>query len=279
VGEVRTNVIYLTTQCNLDCSYCYERRNRNAEGFVHRSVTSEDIDAFVDEVSVREYDSNSSIVIFGGEPLIRMDLVQELMDKFVARKNRPNAGTHFDLVTNGTLVTDDIAKTLRHYQERLPRSNCSLQIEVSYDVSGQNERVYVGGKKSDEAVMAGIKKLQLHGVKFAISYVVHVANANNVFRDIAYCIMALKAKKVTIRWATEELEAVGLKKQEIQEHLRPRLLELFRRFRVPICDEVCSLCDRCHKGTAGNHYYIPGEGSVKVEFETKGAFNHFLRGK
>jgi len=277
MGEVRTNVIYLTTHCNLDCGYCYEKKNREATGFVHRTITSAEIDAFVEEVSAREHDNSSCVVIFGGEPLLQPQLVQELMDKFMVRK--ASSGVHFDLVTNGTLITPAMATMLTEYQRKLPSLNCSLQIEVSYDGVGQAARTFVGGKSSAEAVMVGIKNLHDAGAEICISYVAHPLNINSVLRDIATAIIAMKVVKVSIRYATTDLQAMGVDVEKFRTDLRPRLLALYQRFGIPICDEVCELCDRCHKGKAGNNYCIPGDGIVKFETLVNEDFNHFLRGQ
>lgn len=273
MGEVRTNVIYLTTHCNLDCSYCYERENRNVAGFKHRIVTSSEIDEFVEEVSEREANNISCVVIFGGEPLLKPDLMVELMEKFIARKS---SGVAFDLITNGTLITPEIAKMLKHYTDILPNYKSVIQIEVSYDVSGQGKRVYPNGKLSDEATLAGISQLQMHEVPFAISYVVHKGNYDKVLRDVLYCFLKLKAVKVGLKWAEEDLEQNGISTKKLKKDLAPYLTEIYRRYGLPICEMVCGDCGICDKAKAGNNYCIPEAGIIKQPSHTPDvAFNHF----
>ena len=271
--EVRTNIIYLTTHCNLDCSYCYERDNRNAAGFKHKVVTTAEIDTFVDEVSTREANNSSCVVIFGGEPLLRPDLIKELINKFIEKKS--SSGVHFDLITNGTLITQELAELLKFYQETLPTYNSSLQVEVSFDVTGQGLRLFPNGASSKEAVLEGLKKLRDNNVAITISYVVSSLNVNTVLQDLIYCILVLKATKLGLKWATSHLETCGVDTEAIKTHLRPRLEAIYARFQVPICEEVSGTCQRCNKVKAGNNYFIPQAGLQKSATYTEKSFDHF----
>jgi sulfatase maturation enzyme AslB (radical SAM superfamily) len=263
--DIRTNVIYVTTRCNLDCDYCYERANRLSEGFSHKTVTSKEIDAFVEEVSVREADVNSCVVIFGGEPLLRPDLVWELIDKFKARKG---SKVTFDLITNGTLITPEIAAKLKEYGN-------AVQVEVSYDVSGQSRRIFVDGSSSDADVLDGLARLREAGVPYVISYVATTTNISNVLRDVVYCIVKLQAHKVTLRWANTELQDAGIQLDAFRKEMRPKFVEIFRWFGVPICEETCGICQRCDRSHSGNNYFVPETGFIKQASYVNAGFSHF----
>jgi sulfatase maturation enzyme AslB (radical SAM superfamily) len=269
--EIRTNVIYLTTLCNLNCSYCYERKNRETKGFVHKTITSAEINAFVDEVSTREEGYGSCVVIFGGEPLLKPDLIVELFDKFLERKKV----VHFDLITNGTLIDPGFARMMKDYQFRLSKASCSLQIEVSYDVSGQRERLYPNGKESNSVVLRGIRTLQEFQIPFVISYVVSPSNVDNILKDVLYCILVLKASKVGLKWAISDLDLAGVDSAAVKEYIRPRLKEIYRRFKISICEEVCGDCKSCDKTKDGNSYCIPDIGIIKSESYLEKEFDHF----
>ena len=267
-----TNIIYLTTRCNLDCDYCYERSNRLAPGFTHKVVTLEEIDNFVTDVCRRDQGPSSCVVIFGGEPLLRPDLIGELVDRFIAREKT----VWFDLVTNGTLLTRELAETLKGYRETLQKVGSGFDIEVSYDVSGQSRRGYPNGSSSQADVLAGIGALRESGLPFSISYVVTTTNAVSLARDVLYCILALGAQKVCLRWATQELIQGGLSAQDIKEKVRPLLQEIHRRYGIPICEEVCGACKKCHKGNEGNTYMIPSKGVLTQPTFVDTGFTHFL---
>ena len=73
--EQRTNVIYLNTDCNLRCEYCYEDDSRN--GLPDQQIlTTIDIDNFLNEIAEREKGCVSTIVIMGGEPFLKFHLIE-----------------------------------------------------------------------------------------------------------------------------------------------------------------------------------------------------------
>lgn len=273
MADTRTNVIYLTTKCNLDCSYCYERKNRMSDGFKHRESTVDDIHIFIDEVAEREIGVPSSVVIFGGEPLLRPDLIDELVEYGIVKKS---GNISFNIITNGTLIDDRMALFLSKTYKKIRSSGSSLQIEISYDVSGQTERKYPNGKDSDDAVLSGIKKLIEHEVPYAISYTVTPSNYINILKDAVYSITYLKANKFIMRWALSILGEEKIDVDSIKNELSLKFAYLYTKYQVPICEEVCYLCNRCSKTKSGNNYYIPERGSNKFPSWVEKEFNHFI---
>jgi len=95
--------ITLTTECNLQCLYCY---GKSCEDFgsdfndltVDYSLPSsiayntEALRAFV------KADSNSTVIFYGGEPLVRQDKLEEIMDALPTGR--------FVLQTNGILLDE-----------------------------------------------------------------------------------------------------------------------------------------------------------------------------
>ena len=101
------NVILLPTyNCNFRCSYCYE--------FFPNIVMSEsiqdDIFAYVEKMLV-DY-SALNISWFGGEPLLELDTIIRLSDKFQELCKREGKAYLADITTNGYLLTVDVFKKL-----------------------------------------------------------------------------------------------------------------------------------------------------------------------
>ncbi len=90
--------LQLTERCNLACHYCYVRR-RPAPDPV--DCTPEFCERFLD-FACREADGPVKITFFGGEPLLRPDLIRQMVA--YARKLPRAIGFH--LITNGTLLDD-----------------------------------------------------------------------------------------------------------------------------------------------------------------------------
>ena len=70
-NNTKTNIMYLTTRCNMDCRYCFEKKRRDEPSFQHNDMSKHEIDDFLNEILEREYDApNHTIVIMGGEPTV-----------------------------------------------------------------------------------------------------------------------------------------------------------------------------------------------------------------
>ncbi len=94
--------LILTDSCNLCCSYCRGKTFDKEEG--------NGIDVEIDEYLPLDFNSgiedlceflkrdpDAVLTFYGGEPLMRMDLVRDIMDRAPVRK--------FMIQTNGTLLT------------------------------------------------------------------------------------------------------------------------------------------------------------------------------
>lgn len=100
----------VTSACNLACDYCYLRDREAASVTTMSAGTARGcLDLLLDEASC---DGAASLVFFGGEPLLRHELVLD-----IARRAREQAeaggvrlGMH--LTTNGTMLSPDVARSL-----------------------------------------------------------------------------------------------------------------------------------------------------------------------
>jgi uncharacterized protein len=91
--------LHLTRDCNLRCDYCYAPPQRGA------AMTEAVADAAL-RFAARERAGACGIVFFGGEPLLRKDLIRYTVNR--ARTMEHNSGPrfHFKLTTNGLLLDE-----------------------------------------------------------------------------------------------------------------------------------------------------------------------------
>ncbi len=94
--------LILTTNCNLKCKYCYgeayefynleDDNSENIDYTIPEEInySLEDLSKFLNK------DKNSNIILYGGEPLMRIDIVENLLS-FLKVNN-------ILLHTNGTLL-------------------------------------------------------------------------------------------------------------------------------------------------------------------------------
>lgn len=100
--------ISITNRCNLNCSYCYERKLNTEYGIIS-DETAEAISAFI-----RERGIAGNIFFFGGEPLLGKEIIKKLRSEIKA--------CEYTISSNGTLLEEDF---IRYCTENRIRINVS----------------------------------------------------------------------------------------------------------------------------------------------------------
>ncbi|MDD7267768.1 MAG: radical SAM protein [Lachnospiraceae bacterium] len=154
--------LVLTNKCNLDCKYCY------AEGgsysMEEKSVTSRDLERYLTKLIPSYYNEIGVVMFFGGEPLINFQAIKTAVGFFenLYMQNLLQKLPHYTMVTNGTLINEEVAKFIAEHQ---------IQVTVSIDGNKTIHdmlRPYKNGKGSYEKVVEGIRLLQIHGAQLAL---------------------------------------------------------------------------------------------------------------
>lgn len=115
----KTIIITLTEQCNLNCSYCYERNKSS------RTMPIETIKHIILDEMRQEPKYDSYIIsLFGGEPFIVFDTIKEIVTWM--RGQRFEQEYVFFVSTNGTLIHG-------HVQSWLVRNLDIVKIGLSLD--------------------------------------------------------------------------------------------------------------------------------------------------
>lgn len=114
--------IVLGTKCNYNCSYCSQKKYSNIECSVKDAdMFLENLDKWCDKPPKR-------IEFWGGEPLVYFKFLQRLVPEL--RKRFPADQTVFTIVSNGSLLTDEIGDFF---------SKHLILYSISYDSYGQTE--------------------------------------------------------------------------------------------------------------------------------------------
>lgn len=100
-----------TSDCNLRCIYCYER------DVLRPSYMKKDVqDAIVQELESRAQNIRSfSVSWYGGEPLLALDIIRELSNRFIQICDEHNIVYSAGIITNGYLLTPDVVTELTKY--------------------------------------------------------------------------------------------------------------------------------------------------------------------
>lgn len=271
-GQKSVNLFYLTERCDLACDYCYEQKCRKGlDSF--KDTTEEEIVVFIKEMAERESNCTSVVRVFGGEPLLRMDLLEffirachEIKPSSFA-KDKPSFGVAINLITNGVaLASMKNVEELQGIMGLAQKYAISISLDISYDGSGQDRRVFAAnGRSSRDAVEKALNNLTKADVPFGISYTVHKTNHHDVVAD---CIRLCERysnvlSNIKIGFAFKELAPIYgeeiIKENMVLKHLTPYMQELYTQYNIPICyDMVCHLCGKCVKAETTLNIGTPG---------------------
>ncbi|OGQ34891.1 MAG: hypothetical protein A3F16_06295 [Deltaproteobacteria bacterium RIFCSPHIGHO2_12_FULL_43_9] len=122
----------LNHTCNLRCKYCYVFANDNhilPESSPHQmrwEVAKSVVDFFLNQLTPG---SSFFIRLFGGEPLLSFPLIKKIVSHVEEIATSKNITTEYLLITNGTVLTDEIVSFLESHNVNLAFSVDSTEIK------------------------------------------------------------------------------------------------------------------------------------------------------
>jgi len=279
--EQKCNILYITTVCNFECEYCYEKKDRDKQGFKHKTITKKEIDNFITEMIEREDaanpDHNNTVNIFGGEAFLRYDLIEYALKEI--SKRLTNIGV--EMITNGSTL-DDIknVKKLKELINYCKDNRVYVSMKISFDGSGHFRRVYRDGTSTKETVIKAMDNLSKEDIPFVVSYTVHAGNYKNVMKDGLKLIKRYSnhLRKFFIQFNFEEminlLTPIGF--EEFKSKIKKQAIAVFYKYNIPTCELICDHCEMCDRSTfTGNNYFIPEYGNEFRDSTHYEGHNHF----
>lgn len=138
-----------TMKCNFSCPYCFEQNKSSGEMTpdIQREVIK-----FIEEQAKTL--KSLAIVWFGGEPLLAIDTISNISAEILALSKKHDLEFTASIVTNGYLLTPDIA-------QKLIESNInSIQITIDGppDIH-DSRRTLHNGKPTFDQIMKNIKEV------------------------------------------------------------------------------------------------------------------------
>jgi radical SAM protein with 4Fe4S-binding SPASM domain len=156
---------HLTEQCNLSCRHCYQKTPVSIMSYpeIIRAIDSVN-DTLQSWVTDYNLEISPSFHFTGGEPLLHEDLIAIL-------EHVRDLGYATALMSNGTLVTPDIARRLRGARVR--------EVQVSLEgMEAVNDRVR--GRGSFRRALRGIENLLAGGVETSLNLTLSRLNTGEV---------------------------------------------------------------------------------------------------
>lgn len=148
-------ILPISGKCNLRCTYCFAQ-NKGDFGF--GDITPENCHEIIDYIMAHaDKDMQCRLNFFGGEPMLRMDTIDAVLNYISEKYADRNVG--YGITTNGTLFTDENIEYFKNHH-----------IDILYSYDGPEEftthRVFPNGKRSNDLVLKNILKVKAAGVKF-----------------------------------------------------------------------------------------------------------------
>lgn len=203
----------LTYGCNLKCIHCYTNAGVKRRGELSR----EDCLDLIDQIA----SIKAPLLIFsGGEPLLRNDFYE--LAEYAASKN-----LRLVLSTNGTLISEDVAKRLAQLQ--------FIYIGVSIDSPYPEwHDMFRGVRGAFNDALKGLKNCSKYGLNTGIRYIVTSYNVDDV-PDIINLALRMNIRRITFYHLSSSGRAIKL---SIDWYMKPNqyfkfmdyLIESSRRY-------------------------------------------------
>lgn len=162
--------LHITNQCNLRCTYCYVWKTQDK---MSDEIARKSINKIIK--SAKKYGFKKITIKFsGGECLLEFPMVLDLvcLGKKIAKQVKIKID--FVVLTNGILLTEEVAKKLKEEK---------LRVAVSLDGLGKyndTQRIFPNGSGTFKFVEKGIKNLRKAKVPFNVSITITSKNIENI---------------------------------------------------------------------------------------------------
>ena len=142
------HIVVPTLRCNLTCEYCHAlRAPEDMQGVdMDEEIMDKTID-FIFKSPAKEI----VIEFTGGEPLIRFDLVKRGMERAESLAEENNKKVIFTVVTNGTLLNEEIIDYLKEHN-----SDICFSLDGPEDLHNSNRRFTKNNSPTYNSVISAI---------------------------------------------------------------------------------------------------------------------------
>lgn len=165
--------INLTNQCNFRCTYCYVDKRLKEE------ISTSTISKMLDSISRYHGHERITLILAGGEPLLKFQTIQYLVDEVRMRKMK---NVSITIVTNGSLLSDGMAEYFRKN---------GIFLSISFDGIGKfNDvnRILTDGSPTNALIQRAIRIAQKHRILGGVSITVSSKNISGLPALAKYCL-------------------------------------------------------------------------------------------
>lgn len=168
----------ITEQCNFRCTYCFVDKHP-------KRMTEETMEKVIDTLyDLKQKHGYGQIQLFmaGGEPLSEFHLIKKIVEKVRKIEAKHKPAFYLKIITNGSLLTEEIAKYLRDNNVRI-----SISLDGIGDVHDQTRRL-PNGSGTFKYVQRGLSIAKKYNILNNIGAVITLKNINTIHQLAKYCL-------------------------------------------------------------------------------------------
>lgn len=161
-------VIAPTTNCNFDCTYCYEK-NSSKESKMTPLVQERIID--VCEQAIKNGTKRFDILWYGGEPLLTVDIIKDMSKRIIDMCDKNKVIYSAGMISNGYNLDEKVCAEL----EDCRLSNIQITLDGARDIHDSRRGLLGGGDTFDEIV----KNIKIACEKYHVTVRINVDSDNH----------------------------------------------------------------------------------------------------
>lgn len=179
--------ILLTENCNSQCRYCYEKSMKEFDNGLDKKFQFDFSAPLSSKVNIKKLkdflkkDKDPVLIFYGGEPLLEIDKIKEIMD---------NLQVKFRMQTNGLLL------------DKLPSGYLNRIDKILVSIDGTKERTdYNRGKGTYEKLISNLKLIKKNGFEGEIVARMVISHEfPDIFDQVKYLIENKDFSFSSIHW-------------------------------------------------------------------------------
>lgn len=209
--------IYLTDKCNMNCKYCYEK-----EAHKDIQIDIRDVKSIID-IEAKNKTKQCILTLFGGEPLLKKDLIYEISRYIKSKKYRTKF--IFNLTTNATLIDNEFIEFVKNNQF----ISISISIDGNKETHNRN-RVFKNDRGTYDTVKENVKKL-LAVSNIPVAVPVVTKNNEKDLYNIIKNILEIGFRKISIqfdftaKWDDQDIKILKKEYEKIAKLYIERMRE------------------------------------------------------
>jgi uncharacterized protein len=171
---------WVTSDCNLNCKYCYEGYNK-----LKRYMSEDTVDRSIEYIFnyFEDLDKNNFIIsIHGGEPFLAFNTIKYIVYKFKKKCHDKNIKAFFATTTNATLLNDEMI-------EFIVNEICDVTVSIDgTKETHDNMRPFKNGGGSHDIALKNAHRLLKYLPNMRIRTTFDSFSVNNLYMDIKFLI-------------------------------------------------------------------------------------------